>query len=153
MEAAPDPRLEIYGRPQRLVKIGRRRRLNLHITGEGSPTVILASGAGDCTLHWCLVQPSLSRTHRVVSFDRAGMGFSDPGPVPRTASRIVADLRAALRAAGIGPPYILVGASMASFEARLFAYLHAEEVIGMVLVDPRGDRLVERCNAATPNAV
>lgn len=153
MPPTPDPRLEIYGRPQRLVKIGRRRRLNIHVTGQGAPTVILASGAGDCTLHWCLVQPRLSRDHRVVSFDRAGMGFSDPGPLPRTASNIVGDLRAALKATGLGPPYVLVGASMASFEMRLFAYRHADEVKGMVLVDPRGDRLVERCNAATPNAV
>src|SRR5262249_41712330 len=76
-----------------------------------------------------------------------------PGPAPRTASRIVADLRAALAATGLGPPYVLVGASMASFETRLFAYLYPEEVVGLVLVDPRGDRLVERCNAATPNAV
>ena len=150
-----DPRLEIYARSQRLVKIGRRRRLNIHVTGEehvapGAPSVVLCSGSGDTTLHWGRVQPVLARTHRVVAFDRAGLGFSDPGPRPRTTSRIVADLRAALSAAGIAPPYVLVGHSMASFETRLFAFQHPDEVVGLVLVDPRGDDLVARCNAATP---
>jgi pimeloyl-ACP methyl ester carboxylesterase len=157
-EPRPDPRLEIYARPQQLVRIGRRRRLNIHVTGQehaapGAPTIILCSGSGDTTLHWCRVQPVLARTHRVVAFDRAGLGFSDPGPRPRTASRIVADLRAALAAAGIGPPYVLVGHSMASFETRLFAFEHPEEVVGLVLVDPRGDDLVARCKAATPHGV
>jgi pimeloyl-ACP methyl ester carboxylesterase len=143
--------MDIYASPQGLVKIGRRRRLNVHITGEGSPTVILSAGGGCTTLHWGRVQPLLARTNRVFAFDRAGMGFSDPGPLPRTTSRSLADLRAALRATGTRPPYILVGHSMGSFDMQLFAFLYPEEVAGMVLVDPRGDRVFERLRAAAPS--
>jgi pimeloyl-ACP methyl ester carboxylesterase len=143
--------MDVYAVPQRLVKVGRRRRLNVHITGEGSPTVILSAGGGCTTLHWGLVQPMLSATNRVFAFDRAGMGFSDPGPLPRLTSRSLADLRAALKATGIEPPYVLVGHSMGSFDMQLFAFLHPEEVAGMVLVDPRGDRVFERFGAAVPS--
>jgi pimeloyl-ACP methyl ester carboxylesterase len=147
----PDSRMDIYARPQRLVKVGRRRRLNGHITGEGSPTVILSAGGGCTTLHWARVQPMLSATNRVFAFDRAGMGFSDPGPLPRTSSRSLADLRAALKATGTEPPYVLVGHSMGSFDMQLFAFQHPSEVVGMVLVDPRGDRVFERLEDAAPS--
>ena len=143
--------MDVYARPHRLVKVGRRRRLNVHVTGEGSPTVIFSAGGGCTTLHWGLVQPVLSQTNRVFAFDRAGMGFSDPGPLPRTTSRSLADVRAALRATGTEPPYVLVGHSMGSFDMRLFAFQHPEEVVGMVLIDPRGDRVFERLEAAAPS--
>lgn len=140
-----------YAQPQRLVRIGRRRKLNVNLSGSGGPTVILSAGGGGSTLHWSLVQGPLGRSNRVLSFDRAGMGFSDPGPLPRTTSRIVSDLRAALTALDVGPPYVLVGHSLGSLDARLFAFLHPDEVVGMVLVDPRGNRHKERSHAAAPS--
>jgi pimeloyl-ACP methyl ester carboxylesterase len=98
------------------------------------------------------VQAALSDDCRVISYDRAGMGFSDPGPMPRTTSRSVDDLRAVLAALGVAPPYVIAGHSMGSFEARLFAFRHPGEVIGVVLVDPRGDQLREQLEAAAPNS-
>lgn len=133
--AAPNPRMDVYASPQTLVKVSRRRRLNLYITGEGSPTVILAPGLGGTTLSWGRVQRHVAAYSRAVSFDHAGMGFSDPGPLPRTSSAIVADLRAALKAANIPPPYVLVGHSAGGLNMRLFAYLYPKEVVGMVMVD------------------
>lgn len=148
----PDPAMNFYAAPQRLVRIGRRRRLNVNLSGSGDgPTVILSAGGGGSTLHWARVQGPLSRSHRVLAFDRAGMGFSDPGPLPRTTPRVLADLRAALRALDIGPPYVLVGHSLGSFDTRLFAFEHPDEVVGMVLVDPRGDRHHQTSNAAAPS--
>jgi pimeloyl-ACP methyl ester carboxylesterase len=81
------------------------------------------------------------------------MGFSDPGALPRTTGRSVDDLRAALAALNLSPPYLVVGHSMGSFDARLFAFRYPDEVIGMVLVDPRGDSLNERLFAAAPSFV
>ncbi|HUO12591.1 MAG TPA: alpha/beta hydrolase [Caulobacteraceae bacterium] len=147
---APDPRMNIYSRPQQLVEVEPGRRLNVNVTGAGSPTVILSAGGGCSTIHWGLVQARLARTNRVFSFDRAGMGFSDPGPTPRTTGRSVDDLRAALAALGVGPPYVLVGHSMGSFDTRLFAFRNAGEVAGMVLVDPRGDQMNKRMTAIAP---
>jgi pimeloyl-ACP methyl ester carboxylesterase len=127
--------MDRYARPQQLVRVNRRRRLNLLVTGEGGPTVVLAAGFLGGTLDWGYVQHRLSRSRRVVSFDTAGLGFSDPGPPPRTSSAIVRDLRAALANAGIGPPYILAGHSAGGLRMHLFAALHPEEVAGLVLVD------------------
>jgi pimeloyl-ACP methyl ester carboxylesterase len=147
----PDPRMNLYAQPQRLVRIGARRKLNVNLSGSGGPTVILCAGGGGSTLHWGMVQGSLARANRVLAFDRAGMGFSDPGPFPRTTSRVVSDLRAALVALDLGPPYVLVGHSMGSFDARLFAFLHPDEVVGMVLVDPRGNGHHQRNQIAAPS--
>ena len=91
-QPAPDPRMDLYAAPQRLVRIGRRRRLNVLLTGDGPVTVILAAGGGSSTIDWGLVQAALSEDCRVLSYDRAGMGFSDPGPLPRTTGRSVDDL-------------------------------------------------------------
>jgi pimeloyl-ACP methyl ester carboxylesterase len=136
-----------YAVPQTLVKIGRRRRLNLLILGKGSPTVIFSPGGGASTLEWGRVQHPISANTRTVAYDNAGFGFSDPGPLPRTAGAAVNDLRAALKAVDIGPPYVLVGWSLGGLHMRLFAFRHPEEVVGMVLVDSstehQGKRLFE----------
>ena len=144
----PNPRMDLYyAVPQTLVKIGDRRRLNLLILGDGSPTVIFAPGGGASTLEWARVQHPISAETRTVAYDNAGFGFSDPGPLPRTGSACVNDLRAALKAADIAPPYVLVGWSLGGLHMRLFAFRHPEEVLGMVLVDSstehQGRRLFE----------
>jgi pimeloyl-ACP methyl ester carboxylesterase len=137
-----------YASPQTLVKVGRRRRLNLLIAGEGSPTVIFASGLVGTTLDWARVQHAVALRSRTVSFDKAGIGFSDPGPMPRTASAIVEDLRAALRAADIAPPYVLVGHSSGGLQMRLFAFRYPQEVVGMVMVDSAGEYQDRRIDEA-----
>jgi pimeloyl-ACP methyl ester carboxylesterase len=128
--------LDLYARPQQLARVNRRRRLNLLAMGEGGPTVVLAAGFLGLTLDWARVQPFVARFARTVSFDTAGLGFSDPGPAPRTSTAIIQDLRAALRSAGFAPPYILVGHSAGGLRMRLFAALHPDEIAGLVLVDP-----------------
>lgn len=143
--------MEAFARPQRLVKINSRRRMNLCCSGQGSPTVVLAPGFMALTSDWARVQPTLAHHTAVVSYDHAGQGFSDPGPLPRSPSRKAADLRAALTKAGIQPPYVLVGLSMGSFEVRHFARQYPGEVAGMVLVDPSFDDMAARLLEATPN--
>jgi pimeloyl-ACP methyl ester carboxylesterase len=146
--AAPNPRMNVYAAPQTLVKVNGRRRLNLYISGEGAPTVILAPGMGGTTLSWGRVQRHVAAYTRVVSFDHAGMGFSDPGPLPRTSQAIVSDLRAALKTAGIAPPYVIAGHSAGGMHMRLFAFLHPDEVAGMVMVDPRAHIRDRGCSRA-----
>lgn len=115
------------------------RRLALYCEGMGSPTVVLDSGLGVGAQAWSRVQPQIARTTQVCAFDRPGYGNSDEGPAPRDATRIVADLKAGLQAAEIEGPYVLVGHSMGGYDMRLFANLHAQDVVGMVLVDPSLD--------------
>jgi pimeloyl-ACP methyl ester carboxylesterase len=110
-------------------------RMHLDCTGEGSPTVILESGLGDTYASWRKVQPQIAKFVRVCSYDRAGLGYSDSSSLPRTSKVIAGELHALLRAAGIAPPYVLVGHSMGGFDVRLYASLYRNEVAGMVLVD------------------
>ncbi|HEY2710412.1 MAG TPA: alpha/beta fold hydrolase, partial [Caulobacteraceae bacterium] len=118
------------------------------IDGEGSPTVVFAAGLNGTALHWARVQPAIALRTRTVAFDKAGMGFSDPGPMPRTASAVVQDLRRALAAAGIPPPYVLVGHSQGGPQMRLFAFCHPHEVAGLVMVDPSGEHQDQRIDDA-----
>src|SRR4051812_36645256 len=120
--------------PGHLVDIG-GYRLHLWCTGEGAPAVILDTGLGGTSADWGFVQPDVARFTRVCSYDRAGMGYSDPGPSPRTARRIASELAELLARSGIAGPVVLVGASIAGFDVRVFASDHPERAAGLVLVD------------------
>jgi pimeloyl-ACP methyl ester carboxylesterase len=120
--------------PGRLVDIG-GHRLHIWCTGSGAPTVILDSGLGGSFVDWGYVQPDVSRFTTVCSYDRAGMGYSDPGPFPRTAEQIASELTSLLARAAIPGPVVLAGASLAGLHVRVLASTHPEKVAGLLLVD------------------
>jgi pimeloyl-ACP methyl ester carboxylesterase len=120
--------------PGRLVDVD-GRKTHINCIGDGSPVVILDSGLGDTYISWHKVQPEIAKFTRVCSYDRAGLGYSDPSSEPRTSKVIAQELHVLLSAANIPPPYVLVGHSMAGFDVRLFASAYRSEVAGMVLVD------------------
>ncbi len=126
-----------YPAPGRLIDVG-GYRLHLYCTGTGrpgSPTVILDAAIGDTSLAWSKVQPGVASFTRVCSYDRAGYGWSDTGPLPRTSERIVAELHTLLTRAGVPGPYVLVGHSYGGLFVQLYAYTYPHEVAGLVLVD------------------
>jgi len=125
-----------YTHAQRLVEIEPGRKLNLYCTGTGSPTVVFDSGVTGETVGWAFVQPAIAAHARACSYDRAGVGFSDPGTRTGSSANIVDDLHRLLIAASIAPPYILVGHSYGGMNVRLYKDLYPSEVVGMVLVDP-----------------
>src|SRR5918912_1497138 len=127
-----------YPPPGQLVDVG-GYRLHIQCVGTDSPTVVLDAGLSGSSLDWSLVQPELGRTTRVCAYDRAGMGWSDPGPQSRTPRQIAGELHTLLTKAGIAGPYVLVGHSLAGKNVRLFALSHPEEVAAMVLVDARSE--------------
>ena len=123
--------------PGLLVDVG-GWRLHLYCTGEAKssdPTVILEAGTGDFSVEWSLVQPKLATFVRVCSYDRAGTGWSELGPHPRTMHQIVYELHVLLDKAGVRAPYVLVGQSYGGWLVRLYASKYRSEVVGMVLVD------------------
>jgi len=125
---------EIYTRPGTLVPAD-GTRLNLYCMGSGSPAVVFDSGWEDWAPVWTIVQPEVAKWTRACSYDRAGAGFSDPGPLPRTSVRIADELRSALHNGGIEGPYILVGHAFGGDNVRTFAARHPGEVAGLVLVE------------------
>jgi len=120
--------------PGQLIDVG-GYEMHIDCLGQGRPTVILDSGLGDSYIAWRKVQPRIAQFTRVCSYDRAGLGYSDSSPRPRTSKHIAEELHVLLHNAGIVPPYVLVGHSMGGFDVRLYANLYRNEVAGMVLVD------------------
>ncbi len=120
--------------PGRLVALG-GRKLHLYCTGQGRPTVILETGAGSFSIDWALVQPEVAQRTRVCSYDRAGYGWSDPGPEWDSVTQVANDLETALSKAGEHPPYVLVGQSMGGLFVRWYQHQHPDQVVGMVLVE------------------
>jgi pimeloyl-ACP methyl ester carboxylesterase len=127
-----------YPPPGEMVDVG-GHRLHLHCVGSGSPTVVFESGKGGTVLDWSLVQPQLATETRVCTYDRAGLGWSEAGPLPRTPERVVEDLHTLLGTAGERGPYVLAAHSLGGRYVRLFAERYPDQVAGMVLVDARSE--------------
>lgn len=123
-----------YPPPGLLVDIG-GRHMHLQCAGTGEPVVILEGGLGGFSPDWFWVQNAVAGDTRVCSYDRAGFGWSDPGPKPRDANAITSDLHALLTAAEIQGPYVLVGHSYGGLGVRAFAAAFPGEVAGIVLID------------------
>jgi pimeloyl-ACP methyl ester carboxylesterase len=97
---------------------------------------VFDAALGASSLSWSLVQPGIARLTRACAYDRAGFGWSEAGPMPRTAGRVADELHLLLRAADIPPPYVLVGHSFGGLVVRLLAARHPADVAGLVLIEP-----------------
>lgn len=129
-----------YPPPGQLVDMG-GYRLHINCTGAGSPTVVIDAGLGDWSASWSSwVQPEVAKTTRVCTYDRAGMGWSEPGPLPRTAAQFAKELHMLLQNAGIPGPYVLVGHSMGGLPMRVFVHEYATDAAGVVLIDSMNPR-------------
>jgi pimeloyl-ACP methyl ester carboxylesterase len=100
---------------------------------------------------WCQVQPEVSQFTTTVSYDRAGIGMSDPGPEPRDARQIARELHTALCNARLAPPYLLVGHSFGGPLIRVFAGMYPDDIAGLVLVDPTQEEFINRDSSPAVN--
>jgi pimeloyl-ACP methyl ester carboxylesterase len=123
-----------FAMPGRLIDAG-GFRMHLDCTGTGSPAVILEGGFVNSWLEWEKIQPALARTTQVCSYDRAGLGWSEPSNTPRTSQNMADELRTLLKNAGVAGPYVLVGHSYGGLNVTLYAAEHPEEVAGVILID------------------
>jgi hypothetical protein len=131
-----------YPPPGQLVDVG-GHRLHPHCVGQGSPAVVLDAGLGGFSLDWDAVLPEIATSTRVCAYDRAGLGWSEPGPSPRSPQQFASELYDLLTNAGVTGPYVLVAHSISGKTARLFASQHPTEVAGMVLIDARHESVDE----------
>lgn len=146
---------DIYLKPGTIAQL-QKTSLNFYCIGKGKPTVILESGLGGRASQWSAVQSDLAATTTVCSYDRAGYGFSSPGPNPRTSQAIAGELAAALIALHLDGPYVLVATSYGAFDLRLFAKNHPDTIAGAVFVNPSAEQeelvraapAIERIDAA-----
>lgn len=140
-----------YPAPGRTLKINgdfKGQKLHIYEQGEGSPAVVLEAGIGASSVSWAAVQPKIAEFTRVVSYDRAGLGWSGVARSSRSVLRMVEELRSLLAVADVPPPYVLVGHSFGGLLVRVYAALHANDVAGMVLVDPVGISSWANCSVA-----
>lgn len=121
--------------PGQLVNIG-SHKLYATVKGEESPVVIMIPGMNAFSWGWWEIQDEISITSKVVTYDRAGYGWSEASLEPYSSRQIVTELHTLLQRLKIHPPYILVGASMGGVYAKHFTKLYPNEVVGVVFVDP-----------------
>ncbi len=132
-----------YPPPGQMVDVG-GYRLHIHCTGTGSPTVVIDAGLGDWSTSWGgYVQPEVAKTTRVCTYDRAGMGWSEAGPLPRDAAQFVKELHTLLQNANILGPYIMVGHSLGGLPVRVFVHEYSSELSGVVLIELMSSQTVQ----------
>src|SRR5262245_7641940 len=124
-----------YPPPGRLVDVG-THNLHLRCSGAGQPAVVFDSALGGSSLSWTLVYPAVAALTQACVYDRAGFGWSEAGPLPRTAGRIADELEELLVSAAVPGPYVLVGHSYGGLVMRLFASGHPTRTAGLVLIEP-----------------
>ena len=120
--------------PGRMVDVG-GHRLHLQCEGDRAPTVVVEAGLAGFSLEWRAIQAAVADDLRVCIYDRAGYGWSERGPEPRTVDRIARELDRMLAAAGERPPFILVGHSFGGYVVRYYASQRPESIAGLVFVD------------------
>ncbi len=128
------PEIDTEKPPGRMIDIG-THHLHLYCMGENQPTVIIDSGLGGFSLEWMDIQQNLATQMRVCSYDRAGYGWSESGPAPRTTAQIVEELYWLLNMADERGPFILVGHSFGGYTMQRFAALYPELTAAVVLID------------------
>lgn len=137
--------------PGRLIDVGGRR---LHILCKGvaaGPTVIFEAGLSQFTANssFSLAQDAIAPFARVCTYDRAGMGWSDPAPQGWTQAGMTADLHALLAAVGEPGPYVIVAHSLGGLLARTYARTHRDDVAGLILLDATSDEDFDELAAAS----
>lgn len=129
---------DMYPPVGEIVDVG-EYKLHVYALGDKTnlPTIILESGLGTPSSYkdWEDIQVELSKYTRVISYDRAGYGWSESASNERTAEQIADDLFKLLEKAEEKGPFLLVGHSFGGFTSQVFAHKYKGDVAGLVLID------------------
>jgi len=125
-------------------------RMNIYCTGAGTPTVILEQGGGMPGIGWMKIQPKIAEFTRVCSYDRAGYGWSEPGPMPRTIPRMARELKTLLDVSGEKGPFVMAAVSLGGPIVRFYTGLYPNDVAGLILVDASHEDQQKRAQSVQP---
>lgn len=120
---------------EQMIDIG-SHRLQVVRAGNGAPAVVIDSGLADQLEKLKALQEHIAQVTLVITYNRAGYGRSEPGPLPRDGGREAEELSKALEKAAVPGPYVLVGHSLGALNMQVFASTYPAKVAGMVLLDP-----------------
>jgi pimeloyl-ACP methyl ester carboxylesterase len=118
-----------------LVSVG-SHRLQVHSAGSGSPTVVIDAGLADTLEKLGPLQERIAKVTQVCTYNRAGYGQSEAGPLPRHSGREAEELKALLDSVSVSGPFVLVGHSLGALNVQIFAAKYPKDVFGIVLLDP-----------------
>ncbi len=129
--------------PGKLVDVG-GYKLHINSKGAGDRTIVIEAGTGSWSLHWMEFQTELAKHFRVVTYDRAGYGWSEPSPYARTARNIIEELYTGLEKAGVEGPFVLLGHSYGGMIAKAFVKKYPKEVEAVILADAASEYQFEK---------
>ncbi len=133
---APDRRQDVGGHA-----LHYRLRQNPQLADERGIVVVFESDGADWSTHWGSIPEEIARDAAVLTYDRAGLGWSEPGPGPRTADTLARELHNLLMKVAPDRRVLLVAHGYGSHLARVFAHRYPFETAGLVLVDPEHESL------------
>jgi pimeloyl-ACP methyl ester carboxylesterase len=133
--------------PGERVDIG-GRSLHLYCAGSGATTVLLENGLGGNYSQWRPVQTAIAQFARVCSYDRAGIGWSDPADRATRATFVTEDLHRLVVAKNLTPPFVLVGWSAGGVFVRDYLAKYPDGVIGVVFVESSHEQQRDRLGGA-----
>ena len=132
-----------FAAPGRMVDVG-GHGLHVRSAGQGDLVVVFEADEGAWSTHWGRLPEDVSSVTHSVAYDRAGLGWSEPGPPPRDAETIARELHQLLARVAPGVPVVLVGHGTAAHSLRAYAHRYPFETAGLVLVDPLHDGFIDR---------
>ncbi len=138
-----DKGLQAYPRPGQIYEIN-SHLMHLHCLGKGQPTIILEAGIHQASFGWDLVHEKISQVTRVCTYDRPGLGYSEPVSHLILVDEVVSNLNQLLRAAGIDGPTVIVGMSGGGVYVRRYRELYPDKIVGMVLIDSSHEQQEQR---------
>jgi pimeloyl-ACP methyl ester carboxylesterase len=121
--------------PGAMVDVG-GYRLNINCIGDAlGPTVVIEAGGGVGVVGYIAVQEQIAQFAHVCSYDRAGLGWSEPAPTPRTFDVMARELNVLLERSGVPGPYVLAAHSFGGGIARVFARDYRDKTAGLALIE------------------
>jgi pimeloyl-ACP methyl ester carboxylesterase len=125
---------KLHPAPGRLVSVG-QNKLHIWCIGTGSPTVVMISGGGTPAVALYPAQIQIAKFTRVCSYDRAGLGWSEPATKLMDLAAVVAEMEELLTTMGVTGPIVLAPQSFGGLIALSYAAKNPDRVAGAVFID------------------